>query len=245
MDGHKTGASFMKTTLSMFIASAVVASGMMVACEADESAPTRPRTQNILPVPTEKAKENAEQRELEPPQRSLPTGGGSEYPGQSRATPASPAPGDVPIVTADAGSTQMVPYGSFRTPTTDYNQDNYNNGPVPHIPENPGTTPMTGSTPVPNTPWSIDHSWGEVLQLQNYPHRAWPDEQTTYVAANVKNNPVYYFDLQPHLPIMQNNGSYATDVGTTAIEFPWFYANTAALPILMVLEPPLARRTSE
>ena len=62
-----------------------------------------PRTQGIL-TPDEKAKENAEKREIEPQKRELPTGGGAEFPGQSRANPEL-QPGDKPVVlAADAGS---------------------------------------------------------------------------------------------------------------------------------------------
>ncbi|HUO09544.1 MAG TPA: hypothetical protein VM008_14640 [Phycisphaerae bacterium] len=235
----------MKSRLSahaVLLAAAVLATGMMNGCEADESAPTRPRTQNIL-TPDEKAKENADKRVTEPEQREMPTGR-TEFPGQSRATPKPTpnAPGSTPIVTADAGSWT---WSHFRTPTNDYDQYNYGGGPVPPLNEHPGKAPTPGSTPVPGTPWSIGHYWGEIAPLDNYPHRAWPDEQVTYVDPLVKHNPVYFYDLQKQLPITQNDGTYAGDLGTTAIEFPWFYVNTVALPVLMVLEPPLAQRTTE
>ena len=45
----------------------------------------------------------------------------------------------------------------------------------------------------PGTGWDIDHSWGQVMVLTEYPHRDWPAMQATYMAAVVKNNPVYYF----------------------------------------------------
>ena len=229
----------MKLTHAFLLAAAVVASGMSVGCEADESAPTRPRTQNIL-TPDQKARDNAEKREIEPQKRDLPTGG-AEFPGQSRATPTEES-GDNPVVLADAGSSDGV---GFRTPVDTYTKNNYGNGPVPPLNQKPGQQPTPGSAAVPGTPWSVDFDWGEIAPLDNYPHRAWPDDQTTYVQADVKHNPVYYFNIQPHLPVKQNDGSYQGEAVSGIIEFPWFYVNTAALPVLMILDPPLAQRTTE
>ncbi len=233
----------MKLSHQMLLGGAVTMVAVLGGCMADESAPTRPRTENTL-GPSEKAKDNAFNRETEAPKRDLPTSG-SEFPGQSKAN-VKEAPGEKPVVTADAGVYQYSPYGSFQTPTTDYKKDYSGNGPLPHLQPNPGSVPAVGSTPVPNIPWAIDHSWGEVLTLENAAHRAWPDMQTQYRAADVKHNPVYYFNLQDHSPWMwQNDGSYHTDWVTEAIEFPWFYGNTAILPVLMILEPPLAQRTTQ
>ncbi len=82
------------------------------------------------------------------------------------------------------------------------------------------------------------------MPLENYPHRAWPDEQTTYKAAVVKHKPVYFFDIENEIPIKTKGDSVGNWAGA-AIEIPWFYANAALLPVLMVLEPPLVQRTTE
>jgi hypothetical protein len=229
-------------THALLLAGAVLLTGMMIGCETDESAPTRPRTENIL-TPDEKAKENADKRVTEPEQREMPTGR-TEFPGQSSATPKQTpnVSGSNPVVTADAGSWSW-PF--FQTPLDDYSRYNYGGGPVPPLNEHPGQTPTPGSTSVPGTPWSIDHYWGEIAPLDNYPHRAWPDEQVTYPAPLVKHNPIYYFSLQQQMSVSQNDGTYWGDVKSAAIEFPWFYVNTVALPVLMVLEPPLAQRTTQ
>ena len=238
----------MKSTHAFLLATVVVGTGMNYGCEADESAPTRPRTQNIL-TPDEKAKDNAEKREIEPQKRDLPTGA-QEFPGQSRATP-SEMPGDEadkPVVLADAGSAGAADSSKgtgFQTPIDDYTKYNYGNGPVPPLNTKPGQQPTPGSTAVPGTSWTLDHYWGEIAPLESAPHRAWPDDQTTYVQADVKHNPLYYFSIQPHLPVKQNDGSYKGDAVSGIIEFPWFYVNTAALPVLMILDPPLQQRTTE
>jgi hypothetical protein len=81
--------------------------------------------------------------------------------------------------------------------------------------------------------------------LQDVPHRAWPDTTAHYEVATVKHNPVYYYNVQPLLNVEQNNGTTWGDWVSNVYEIPWFYLNTAALPVLMVLEPPLAQRTTE
>lgn len=217
----------MKTTATCLLALAVVSTGLLAGCEVDESAPTRPRTQNFF-TPDENAQNNAEHRALEKPKRDLPTGN-TEFPGQSKANSADPQ-----VITAD-----------FHTPVTHYDADVYNDGPIPHIPANPGTAPMVGSTPVPGTGWSIDHAWGQGLTLEDYPHRDWPAMSTNYVSGAVHHNPTYYFNLQSRLPIAQNDGSYGGSWISNLIEVPWFYANSLAVPVLMVIECPFSQRTSE
>ena len=220
-------------------AAAIVATTVIAGCMGDESAQSRPRTQNVL-APDEKSQDNAFNRETEAPKRDLPTSG-REYPGQSRPTPE--GTNEPTVITADAGHLNPLPYGHFRTPESSYDLNNYHSI-VPPLPDKPGTAPMVGSTPVPGTGWAIDDSWGQVLPLENYAHRAWPDEQTTYKAAVVKHKPVYYFDIENEIPI-KTKGDWVGNGAGAAIEIPWFYANTALLPVLMVLEPPLLQRTTE
>jgi hypothetical protein len=135
-------------------------------------------------------------------------------------------------------------FGNTVGRTNSYTRDTYV-GPLSHLPSNPGTTPIAGRTPVPDTGWAIDHSWGQGLVLQDAPHRAWPDTQGHYVTGDVKHNPTYFFNVQPYLNMQQNNGSTQGDWISNLVEVPWFYLNAAALPVLMVLEPPLAQRTSD
>jgi hypothetical protein len=144
------------------------------------------------------------------------------------------------------GNLNVLPYGTFQSPESSYNTGgNYTvPGGLPALSVNPGTTPAVGSTAVPNIGLTLDHSWGEVLPLENYPHRAWPDTQTTYVPGTTKHNPVYYYNIQDHLPIT-NNGGWVGNWTSNALEVPWFYINTLALPVLMVLEPPFEQRTTE
>jgi hypothetical protein len=134
--------------------------------------------------------------------------------------------------------------GTYSGPTTVYRGGNFP-GPLPHLPANPGNTPMVGGAPVPGTPWSVDFSWGQGIQLQDYPHRPWPDTTTGYQVANVKHNPVYYFNVGEVLPQARSAGTLRGDFVSDLYEIPWFYLQTAALPVLMVLEPPLAQRTSD
>ncbi len=240
----------MKWTYGIAAASVVALMGttVLASCEGDESAPTRPRTQGVL-EPDQKAKDDAFNRETETPKRALPTSG-AEFPGQSNAAPvAAPAPGEPTVVTADSADTSSSSasssYGTFRTPMSQYNTDLYQKGaPVPHLPQNPGTTPAVGTTAVPNIGLTLDHSWGEVLPLENYPHRAWPDMQTTYVPAIVQHNPVYYFNSPDHTSIPLQDG-FAGGWTSNLLEVPWFFVNTLAAPVLMVLEPPLSQRTTQ
>jgi hypothetical protein len=134
--------------------------------------------------------------------------------------------------------------GNYQGRTTNYSRDTYV-GPLPHLPSNPGTVPMQGQTPVPGTGWAIDHSWGQGLVLTDAPHRAWPETKGIYESGRVKHNPAYYYNLQPYLDVTQPNGSYSGDWLSNLYEVPWFYLNTAALPVLMILEPPLAQRTTD
>jgi hypothetical protein len=239
---------------------ACAAAGFLAGCEADDSMPTRPRTGGLFTADP-KAQDNAEHRSLEAPQRQMPTGG-AEFPGQS-AAPNTTA--DPRVVTLDApahaappaptptnrnfpisgfyGPPRLHAIGHTTGPVTTYTRDSYP-GLIPHLPPNPGTIPMTGSTPMPGGDWAVDHSWGQGLTLTDTPHRDWPAATAAYQQIDGKHNPLYFFNLQEHLPVKQNNGTMCGDVVSTAYEVPWFYANTLALPVLMVLEPPLAQRST-
>ncbi|MGN6367569.1 MAG: hypothetical protein ACTHN5_04845 [Phycisphaerae bacterium] len=232
----------MKLTQAVLLAGVVVASGAYFGCEADESAPTRPRTQGIL-APDEKAKDNAEKRETEEQKRDLPTGR-SEFPGQSRVDPEQMPAGERPVVLADAGGSKPAGWSGFATPIDNYTNDNYGGGPVPPLNPKPGANPTPGSAPVPGTPWHVDFDWGEIGPLAGVEHRAWPEDGTSYVAADVKHDPVYYFSILPQVGHV-NNGSWQGNAWSGIVEIPWFYLNTAALPVLMVLDPPLQQRTTE
>ncbi len=157
--------------------------------------------------------------------------------------PASASGDQAPVYTTEVHPKGWDAIGHTVGPTNQYNRDTYS-GPLPHLPANPGTVPMVGSTPVPGTGWSIDHSWGQVMPLNNYPHRAWPETKGTYENGDVKNNPVYYYTIQDHLNVPQNDGSVKADWTSEVYEVPWWYVNTAILPVLMVLEPPLAQRST-
>jgi hypothetical protein len=241
----------MKSITSIVLSVAVAASvGIISGCEGDQSAPSRPRT-GLNPLPdNEKARDNADKRAIEKPGRELPASG-KEFPGQSRA----PEKRANTVITADAraaaarhGHAVQDPAprdGSDSVlPESLYHQDFYP-GPLPHLPADPGSVPMTGATALPGTQWSIEHSWGQVLVLRDYPHRDWPESQATYVAATVKHNPPYYFNLQNRLPVPQNDGSYGGNWLTTLIEVPWYYINTAALPVMMFIDRPLDQVTTQ
>lgn len=231
------------------------------ACATDDSLPSRPRTAGPL-EPSQKAQDNAAQRTMEPPSRQMPTSG-REFPGQSQA-PVAPSPTGAQVATLDITSTTNAvkktisdykiqgfsgppgihAFGHTVGPTTSYTRDHYT-GLLPHLPENPGTIPQPGSTPAPDGDWAIDHSWGQGLTLDNVPHRAWPESTAYYKDALVKHNPVYYFNLQEHEKYApQNRGTLKGGWISNAFEVPWFFVNTAMLPVLMALEPPLAQRAS-
>jgi hypothetical protein len=139
---------------------------------------------------------------------------------------------------------ELPPNGSSgHLPIPAYPATNWYTGPLPALTNKPSPTP--GATPVPGTPWVVEHSWGEGLPLENYPHRDWPATQTTYVAATVKHNPVYFAPIQNRLPIVQNDSSYAGNVVSSVLETPWFALQTLALPALMLCDPPLKQVTTQ
>jgi hypothetical protein len=239
----------------------VATMGLLAGCDIDDSAPKRPRTSNFL-APNEKAENNAERRSLEQPERKMPTGG-SEFPGQSAAPTKQPsiamldveAPegaaetSDHPTwpgfpISGFTGPSGRAAFGHTTGPQTVYNRDTVT-GYLPHMPPNPGSTPRTGATMIPDGEWSIDHSWGQGMAIVDAPHRNWPTMTATYKSANVVINPVYFFNLQEHMAVPQNDGTYCGNVKSVLYEVPWFFINTAALPLLMALEPPLAVRHAD
>jgi hypothetical protein len=243
----------MKPSTLLALTLAVSALTFLSACEGDLSAPTRPRTGGVL-APDTKENDRAWQRENEAPKRELPTGGGSEYPGQSKATPPAPANTDATVITAfdqpgsKYASNRPVPLNgaSGHLPEASYPEVPWYTGPLPPLqPKAPGAAPSAGSTPVPETPWVVEHSWGEVLPLENYPHRDWPTAQTTYDAATVKHNPVYYAPIWNRLPVPQNDGTWTGNALSSLIEVPWALGETVALPALMFCDPPLKQVTTQ
>jgi len=191
----------------------------MMGCQVDDSLPRRPRV--AVPADQERSRENAEKRVLENPKRDLPTGG-REFPGQSNALPK----GDRSV-----------------TFLTDMYGKRYS-GLLPHLAVKPGTTSTPGFTPVAGTGMAVDHSWGEVLPLADYNHRPWPDTQTNYLTSGVQGNPTYYVNGADAAGYGAKQGpGYAA--GAAVIEVPWFYLNTAALPVLMVLQCPWSQTSPQ
>ncbi|MCL2648295.1 MAG: hypothetical protein FWD61_15010 [Phycisphaerales bacterium] len=251
--------------------------GMLANCEGDPSAPRRPRTQLNPMAPDEKARDNAEKRELETPAREFPTSG-KEFPGASQAAPSE---GDGTVLTANAVAASRRGGGNLSTPTSTngssgrfpenrYNRDWYNNGPIPHLPENPGSEPMAGSTQVPLSDLQIDHSWGQVMVLKDTPHRNWPTTQTVYMAANTKYNPVYFTtwlnrpatprddahkyvndvedvlkNIQHGLAGPQSDGTYRGDMVNLLYDVPWFYVQIPVTFGRMFYEGPLSQVTGQ
>jgi hypothetical protein len=249
----------MKSLLALAFAVSTVT--LLAACEGDLSAPSRPRTGGVL-TPDAKENDRAWQRENEKPKRDLPIGGGGEFPGQSKAKPSrsmmpaavASASSDAPVITAfdmpgsKYASSRPVPTegSSGHLPEPRFPDVPWYKGPLPALtPKAPGALPTPGSTPVPGTPWVVEHSWGEVLPLVNYPHRDWPASQTTYNAATVKHNPVYYAPIWNQLPVPQNDGTWTGNALSSIIEVPWFLGETLALPALMVCDPPLKQVTTQ
>lgn len=252
------------TRNSVLTLAALLAAGLLLgACQTDDSRPTRPRTENPF-GPNQDALDRAERRALEEPGRQVPTGAGSDAPRQlNQADPSSDsqvvtlqaggaAGGGAPGALGDSGQAPAVNQGGWNWNnigntvgrTNTYTRGNYI-GPLPQLPANPGSVPMVGATQVPGTAWSVDHSWGQGLVLQESAHRAWPESTGYYESGAIKHNPTYYYHLQPTLNMQQPDGSFRGDWVSNLVEIPWFYLNTAALPVLMILEPPLAQRTTD
>jgi len=222
----------------------------------DQSAPNR-RGQERAPLTGRRDTDNAEKRALEPQKRDLPTGGGSEFPGQSMApAPATDAPTVVyldfePIIPYSAPATTTAPATTQPAPEAlnplfepaihtsvdraqkpvfvDDNKKPYD------LPGQPMSVPGSGQTIAPE--------WGHPTVLTNYPHRPWPDSSTTYESGQVWHNRIYYHFLFAN---SDNPAEWSTNQGKTdlegLVEMPYFVGQTLALPVLMVINPPLAQR---
>jgi len=231
----------MRKMTNIVLALAVAVSvGVLGGCESDPSAPKRPRTYLSPVSPDEKAKENAQKRELETPNREVPNG--KEFPGASSV-------GGTPIITAGVVAKDLsapIPTNgsSGRFPENRY-ENNWYTGLLPHLPEDPGSEPMTGSTRAPLSDQWIDHSWGQVMTLKDVPRRNWPAITANYLAANVKYNPVYFTTLQNRLPVRQNDGSYKGDWINVLYEVPWSFAQILVTPGYMFWENPLSQVTGQ
>lgn len=225
-----------KTLTAAGLCLAVAATGMMAGCEADASAPTRPRTRNVL-GPTNGAQENAEHREEETQQRAVPLDRGGDMPGSGNAGKQA-APKGAP----DARVATLM---TVNLPQQDYHTDFYTST-IPHLSDKPPAHPTPGGMAVAGTPWVAEYSWGEGLPMQSYPHRDWGVSTGTYHAQQVKHNPTYYFFFQDFVPgTGHNTGTYAGNIVADLYEVPWFYVNTAILPALMVIQEPFAQVRTE
>ena len=208
---------------------AIVALAGTWGCEADESAPHRStRDGHNLLTPGEKEKDNAEHRVLEKPQRDLPGGGGSEFPGQSAA----PAKG--PAVAAAAGrqSIQTLDQAAF--------------APDPACCKAP--PPTHQPLAVPGTGMTIGTDWGTLPAMASYPHRAWPDQHVNYQSSDTKHNPLYFTDLTNRMA-GDPYGNYERGKAPAcpvvqAVDIPWFYGNLVAWPFLLAIDCPFAQRTT-
>ena len=160
----------------VWLAIAIVALAGTWGCEADESAPRHStRDGHNLLTPGDKEKENAERREIEKPQRDLPSGGGSEFPGQSAAPATQPAV----AAAADRKPIQTLDQAAF--------------APEPSCCKVP--PPANRPLAVPGTGMTIESGWGALEPMPNYPHRAWADQKVTYESGDTKHNPLYFTDL--------------------------------------------------
>lgn len=235
------------TSRLIFTASiALLATAGLSAC-ADESAPNRRGIERPPLFAGQGGMDNADKRENEPHQRDLPTGGGQEFPGQSRLD----TPSDASVVTlADLGITAVntpVPATgpatqmAFPAPTTPPPQGDIST----MDPRQPyavrGRTmvvPNTGGLAIPPT-------WGDPIVLKSYPHRPYADTTVTYASGRVLHNPFYYtqafpYEYNPTLGAGRSTGMSYQDF----LEIPWFYGQSLALPVLMVIDPPLAQRST-
>jgi hypothetical protein len=249
---------------------AVVSFGT-VSC-ADDSAPNR-RGLERAPLVGRGAQDNADKREIEPQKRDLPTGSGGEFPGQSLAptpsgdqpvvflddvgiVPAS-TPASAPTTTAEAAGTQPAATATAATATaataatatsetSPASATSTNQPAKPALVEDPKAFDHPGQPMlVPNTGLSIAPDWGRPQVLTNYPHRPWPNTATTYESGQAWHNP-YYF--QPLFTYSNNPADWAKDQGKSdvheLVEIPYFFGETLALPVLMVINPPFNQRTT-
>ena len=201
----------------------------LMGCEADESAPKHSaRNGHNFLTPNEAARNSAEKRETEKPQREMPTGANGEFPGQSAVTAPHPA-----IASVNQPTVQTLD----QTSAAPKKRSPFNN-----------TVPWAHTLKVPGTGMTIASDWGSLQAMPSYPHRAWPDTKVHYQSGDTKHNPIYFVDATTLL-IGAPNNNYERGTGVScplveASDIPWFYGNLVALPFLMVIDLPLAQRTT-
>lgn len=207
-------ASFMNT--SFILAGAVAGSSLLIGC-ADESAPNR-RGIERPPLIQEsiRSKDNAEHRELEGRQRELPSGGGKEFPGQSKIDNVDDLR---PIALF---SDRPTPPGSSYT---DYR-------PI----MTPGKTAI-----VPGTGYSIDPSWGAEKPLASADRRPWPAITYNLDTPGVQHNPYYTRSLFTRTDPSEK---HCTPILADLLEIPWFYIQLPTIPVQAIFNPPFAQNTS-
>ena len=219
---------------------AVVGVAVMLAvggCIVDDSVPNRRGLERgALKGAGQDEKTNAEKRALEAPQREMPTGSGKEFPGQSRRD--------------DLADPSVVTLADV-TPTTQLSD-------VPIVPQ---TTPAAGPLlqgddrgswalpadkvmPVPGTSEIIPPSWGQAPALVSYPHRPWAPRAVTYHSGEVKHNPPYWGDVFQRPDFQPDPNKIVGPALQDYAEVFWFYGESVAVPVLMVINPPLAQRTT-
>jgi len=238
-------------------------------CIEDDSVPNRRGIERPALIPTKQSdKDNAEHRALEPPKRELPSDSAKEFPGQTRLTSprdsqtlfldagmgtveTSPATTSAPATAAagDATTTAGVPESA---PATNFATAPENN-PQPDAKAAFGTsTPQLDETKpfarrgavmaVPGTGEIIPADWGRAEPLAEYRHRPWSKSQTSFNSGEVKRNPLYYTNAFDHPQYLE--GPAAVGFLENLAEYPWFYAETLAVPVLMVAQPPLIQKTT-
>ena len=198
-----------------------VAGAVLGGCIADESAPNRRGIERpSLLQGGQQGSQNAEKRALEPTQRELPTGG-DDRPGQSRVD----TPHDVVTLVSLSGT------GEPPQPVDDTK---------PYI-----TTPAHDLT-VPDTGWVLESFVGEPAAMSSYPHRTWPRMAADYYSGAVRHNPVYMAPavFQPSVVDRSPQASNWVRLGRDLEDIPYCGGQLVLLPVMMVIQPPLAQQTT-
>ena len=219
-------------------------------CIEDDSVPNRRGIEREALIPTnQKDKDNAEHRALEAPKRELPSDSAKEFPGQTRLT----SPGgpqtlflDVTTSTADtapttatsAPATATAPRVAAAEPTA----VSVFGTAAPQLDESKPFARRGAVMMVPGTGEVIPADWGTVEPLPEYRHRPWAKSETSFNTGEVKHNPTYYANAFAHPQYFE--GKPGVDVLENLAEYPWFYAQTLAVPVLMIMEPPLVQKTT-
>lgn len=203
-------------TACLILAASVSGISMLAGC-ADESAPNRRGIERpALINESTDSKANAEHRELEGRQRELPSGGGREFPGQSRL---------------DANDLTDQPIALLSDKKTPPGQSLTDYRPV----MKKGQTAI-----VPGTGYSIDPSWGSETPLASADHRPWPVSVARAESPGVQHNPYYTRPLNPGSTAEQTGAPSLVDF----VEVPWWYIQVATIPVQMFINPPLAQNSS-